>query len=190
MKKQLLKALLPLTLVAAMLPVSAMATCTMVGGVGYVDMSFGSVSAPDSAAIGSVLATQNVTFHHGDDNNGSYHCDSNGGKEYNWTNKYGTVYGPPVSGLAHTYATNVPGVGFQLVENGYFFDNPPGVYSAGPNTGTGFDGIVFTIKLIKTAKTTKGGALTTGEVSNVMLDSGQKDMVVRLNGGTIVNSSH
>lgn len=187
MKRYLLKMLPPLMLAATLIPAGAMATCSLEGGTGIVNFSFDTVTVPQNAAVGSILASKTVTFTT-NDGSGNFYCDSSGGHDYLFTNNASTIYGSPVSGLAHTYATNIKGVGFKVYYSTHFayFDNPPHTYNNAPNTGWTFNGTDLTMQLIKTGNNIENGNLTPGEVANDMLDTGQKSMSLRLTQGTIV----
>jgi len=139
---------------AAYIP-GALAICTWTGAHQSITISMGDITVQRDAPIGSTIATAVAPTVPG-----AAYASCNVGKT-----SYLMQYGAAVSGVAHTYRTNLPGVGIQLVDSGnVYFENPASSISWG--TVGLYYGRTYTATLIKT------GAITPGALAAATIGQG------------------
>lgn len=152
---------------------AAFAECNFASGQGpqTVGIPVGNVVVQRDAPVGSMIysskTAQGATF---------IECDTDINTNYYKMNYLGAI---PTS-IAHTYATNVPGVGIKVFVGWGYLDNPPST----DNTGIGSVNLPpVQLQLYKTGDI-QPGQLTSGEVGTWTV-SDITPMTVNLVGGTI-----
>jgi hypothetical protein len=185
MKKHSMKTLAAAACLAVLMPLSAMASCVQSTATGYVHISFGTVTVPASLPVGGVIAQQSATVD-GEIDVG-VQCTGEGAV-YLWTND-GDIYGTPVGGMANTYTTNIPGVGYQVIKTNYtngYFNNPPLTF---PTTSSMFrqlgSSYLYQVNLIKVSSKVSSGNLVTGQIADVKDDNGSQFLKINIASGTI-----
>lgn len=156
----------------------AAATCTS----GYTPIThtanFGTLSIQRDVPVGTVIGT---TTSSGTNGSNIATCDVNGGQMHYLMSYLGGIVAS--GGIAHTYQTNLPGVGIQIqqISPSIFYDNPATLRNVGQGALVSSS---RTLTLVKTGPITPG-TLTTGAVGVVRDNNNKVGFIVNLTGGTV-----
>lgn len=134
---------------------------------------------PTTLAVGDTIATVSLGTTKQDAT-----CTGGGGQINRWTSVVDTIYGQKTTTVAHTYATDIAGVGYQIITStNYYYENSNDFtwYVNVPVSGES----AVIVKLIKTSTTIASGTLGKGLIGYAKDDYGTKIVSVNMGDAAI-----